>query len=457
MENNKMGVMPVNKLLISMSLPMMVSMLVQALYNIVDSMFVAQLSENALTAVSLAFPAQNLMIAVGSGTGVGINALVSRSLGEKNKERASLIANNGLVLYVISGIVFAIFGLVGSEIFFRAQTDDAEIIRLGVDYLRICCLLSTAVFLQFGFERIMQATGRTFYTMLTQGLGAIINIIMDPILIFGLFGVPALGIKGAALATVFGQVCAACLAFWFNKTKNHDITINPKKYHLQAHAVKNIYAIGIPSICIASIGSVMTFGMNKILLAFTSTAAAVFGVYFKLQSFIFMPVFGLNNGMVPVIGFNYGARKPDRLMQTMKLATKYAMCMMTVGAVVFWAFTPQLLAIFNASEQMLEIGIPALRLISISFLLAGFNIIRGSTIQALGHGVISLAVSVMRQLVVLLPAAFIFSRIWGLDATWISFPLAEVVALIVTIVFWKKVYRNEIKPLFDKAAESAEE
>lgn len=452
MEQNKMGVMPVNKLLISMSLPMMVSMLVQALYNIVDSMFVAQLSENALTAVSLAFPAQNLMIAVGTGTGVGINALISRSLGEKNKERANLIANNGLVLYVISGILFAVFGMFFSGVFFRAQTGDAEIVRLGTDYLRICCLLSTAIFLQFGFERILQATGRTFHTMLTQGLGAIINIIMDPILIFGLFGAPALGIKGAAVATVFGQVCAASLAFWFNKKKNDDIIINPKKYPLNAQTVKNIYAIGIPSICMASIGSIMTFGMNKILIAFTSTAAAVFGVYFKLQSFIFMPVFGLNNGMVPIIGFNYGARKPDRLMQTMRLATKYAMTMMGVGTLVFWLFTPQLLGIFNASEQMLSIGIPALRLISLSFLMAGFNIIRISTMQALGHGVVSLTISVMRQLVVLLPSAFIFSRIWGLNATWISFPLAEVVALIVTICFFRKVYHNEIRPIFDEVA-----
>ena len=452
MEQNKMGVMPVNKLLVSMSLPMMISMLVQALYNIVDSMFVAQLSENALTAVSLAFPAQNLMIAVGTGTGVGVNALISRSLGEKNKERANLIANNGLILYIISGICFAIFGIFFSGIFFRAQTNDPEIIQLGTDYLRICCLLSTAIFLQFGFERILQSTGRTFYTMLTQGLGAIINIIMDPILIFGLFGAPALGIKGAAIATVFGQVCAASLALWFNKKKNDDIVINPKKYHLQAHAVKAIYTIGVPSICMASIGSIMTFGMNKILIAFTSTAAAVFGVYFKLQSFIFMPVFGMNNGMVPIIGFNYGARKPDRLMATMKLATKYAMSIMTVGTIVFWALTPQLLGIFNASEQMLEIGIPALRLISLSFLIAGFNIIRISTMQALGHGVISLTVSVLRQLFVLLPSAFIFSRVWGLNATWMAFPIAEIAALFVTIYFWRKVYRNEIQPIFDEVA-----
>ena len=415
-------------------------------------MFVARLSENALTAVSLAFPAQNLMIAVGTGTGVGINALISRSLGEKNKERANLIANNGLMLYALSGLVFAIFGMFGTELFFRAQTSDPEIVRLGTEYLRICCMLSVAIFLQFGFERVLQATGRTFYTMLTQGLGAIINIIMDPILIFGLFGAPALGIKGAAIATVLGQVCAACFALWFNKKKNDDIVINPKKYHLQAHAVKAIYSIGIPSICMVSIGSIMTFGMNKILIAFTSTAAAVFGVYFKLQSFIFMPVFGMNNGMVPIIGFNYGARKPDRLMQTVRLATKYAMSMMGAGMIAFWAFTPQLLGIFNASEQMLSIGIPALRLISLSFLLAGFNIIRISTMQALGHGIVSLVISIMRQLVVLLPCAFIFSRVWGLNATWAAFPIAELAALAVTIVLFRKVYHNEIQPIFDEVA-----
>ena len=449
MEENKMGVMPVNKLLISMALPMMISMLVQALYNIVDSMFVAQISENALTAVSLAFPAQNLMIAVGTGTGVGINALVSRSLGEKNGERANLIANNGLLLYVLSGLVFALFGIFGSRLFFRAQTADPEIVELGTQYLRICCLLSTAMFMQFGFERILQATGRTFYTMLTQGLGAIVNIIMDPILIFGLFGAPKLGVRGAAVATVFGQICAACLACFFNKTKNDDIVINPKKYHLQGHAVKSIYAIGIPSICMVSIGSIMTFGMNKILIGFTSTAAAVFGVYFKLQSFIFMPVFGMNNGMVPIIGYNYGARKPDRLMKTRKLAITYAVGIMLIGTILFWVFTKQLLGIFNASEQMLAIGIPALRIISLSFVLAGFDIICASAMQALGHGVISLIISILRQLAVLLPVAFIFSKIWGLDAVWIAFPLAECVALVVTILFWRKVYHNEIKPLYD--------
>mgnify|MGYP000288467781 CR=1 FL=1 len=445
MEENKMGVMPVNKLLISMALPMMISMLVQALYNIVDSMFVAQISENALTAVSLAFPAQNLMIAVGTGTGVGINALVSRSLGERNGERANLIANNGLLLYVLSGIVFALFGIFGSRLFFRAQTSDLEIVELGTQYLRICCLLSTAIFLQFGFERILQATGRTIYTMLTQGLGAIVNIILDPILIFGLFGAPKLGVSGAAVATVFGQICAASLACFFNKKKNDDIVINPKKYHLQAHAVKSIYAIGIPSICMASIGSVMTFGMNKILIGFTSTAAAVFGVYFKLQSFVFMPVFGLNNGMVPIIGFNYGARKPDRLMKTMRLAVTYAVSIMIIGMILFWAFTKQLLGIFNASEQMLSIGIPALRIISVSFCFAGVAIVFSSVFQALGDGMLSLVMSAVRQLLLLLPCAFVLAKLGGLDAVWFSFLIAEVASVTLAVVFYRSLYNKKIR------------
>ena len=447
MEENKMGVMPVNKLLISMALPMMISMLVQALYNIVDSMFVAQISENALTAVSLAFPAQNLMIAVGTGTGVGINALVSRSLGERNGERANLIANNGLLLYVLSGIVFALFGIFGSRLFFRAQTSDLEIVELGTQYLRICCLLSTAIFLQFGFERILQATGRTFYTMLTQGLGAIVNIILDPILIFGLFGAPRLGVRGAAIATVIGQICAASLACFFNKKKNDDIVINPKKYHLQAHAVKSIYAIGIPSICMASIGSVMTFGMNKILISFTSTATAVFGVYFKLQSFVFMPIFGLNNGMVPIISYNYGARKPDRMMKTIKLSILYATCIMIIGVAIFMLIPDKLLSIFNASETMQQIGVPALRTISLSFVFAGFSICMLSVCQSLGHGMLSLSVSVVRQLVILLPTAYLLARFSGLNAVWWAFPFAELFSLALCLIYFRYIYRKEIKPL----------
>lgn len=452
---NKMGTMPINRLLLSMSLPMVAAMLVQALYNIVDSMFVAQLSENALTAVSLAFPVQNLMIAVSTGTGVGMNALISRSLGEGNRERANLIANNGVYLAIFSSIAFALLAFFGSGFFFRMQTDDLDIIRQGTAYIQVCSCLSIGVFLQIAFDRILQATGRTFYTMLTQGLGAILNIILDPILIFGLFGMPRLGISGAALATVLGQIAAACLSLWFNKKKNDDIVISPKKYGLSAMAVKKIYAIGIPSICMASIGSIMTFGMNKILISFTSTATAVFGVYFKLQSFIFMPVFGLNNGMVPIVAYNYGARDPERIMRTIKLSMLYATAIMVLGFLAFQFFSPQLLRIFNASDNMLEIGTIALRTISFSFLLAGFNIISTSFYQALGHGFLSLAGAVLRQLVVLLPTAILMAKIHGLSTVWLSFPAAEAATLVFNIFFVRYIYGKELRSMAKKGTPEA--
>lgn len=444
---NKMGTMPINRLLLSMSLPMVAAMLVQALYNIVDSMFVAQLSENALTAVSLAFPVQNLMIAVSTGTGVGMNALISRALGEGNRERANLIANNGVYLAIFSTIAFALLAFFGSELFFRMQTDDLDIIQQGTIYIQVCSCLSFGIFLQIAFDRILQATGRTFYTMLTQGLGAILNIILDPILIFGLFGLPRMGIAGAALATVLGQMAAAALSLWYNKKKNDDIVISPKKYGLSSMAIKKIYAIGIPSICMASIGSIMTFGMNKILISFTSTATAVFGVYFKLQSFIFMPVFGLNNGMVPIVAYNYGARNPERIMQTIKLSMLYATAIMALGFLAFQFFSPQLLRIFNASEQMLEIGTVALRTISFSFLFAGFNIISTSFYQALGHGFLSLAGAVLRQLVVLLPVAILMAKIQGLSAVWLAFPAAEISTLVFNIFFVRYIYRKELRTM----------
>ncbi len=444
---NKMGTMPINRLLLSMSLPMVAAMLVQALYNIVDSMFVAQLSENALTAVSLAFPVQNLMIAVSTGTGVGMNALISRAWGEGNRERANLIANNGVYLAIFSTIAFALLAFFGSELFFRMQTDDLDIIQQGTIYIQVCSCLSFGIFLQIAFDRILQATGRTFYTMLTQGLGAILNIILDPILIFGLFGLPRMGIAGAALATVLGQMAAAALSLWYNKKKNDDIVISPKKYGLSSMAIKKIYAIGIPSICMASIGSIMTFGMNKILISFTSTATAVFGVYFKLQSFIFMPVFGLNNGMVPIVAYNYGARNPERIMRTIKLSMLYATAIMALGFLAFQFFSPQLLRIFNASEQMLEIGTVALRTISFSFLFAGFNIISTSFYQALGHGFLSLAGAVLRQLVVLLPVAILMAKIQGLSAVWLAFPAAEISTLVFNIFFVRYIYRKELRTM----------
>ena len=367
---NKMGVMPINKLILSMSIPMMLSMLIQALYNIVDSMFVAQISENALTAVSLAFPAQNLMIAVATGTGVGINATLSRSLGEKNFQKANRIAIHALFLAFMSFLAFAVFGLFFAEHFFLAQTRDPEIVEMGTAHLQICTVLSFGLFGEIAFERLMQSTGRTFYSMIIQGTGAILNIVLDPIMIFGLLGFPKMGVAGAALATVTGQIIALILGFVLNTTRNHEIHLAFKGFRPEKEIIGHIYAVGIPSIIMASIGSVMTFGMNKILIAFTSTATAVFGVYFKLQSFVFMPVFGLNNGTVPIIAYNFGAGRPDRIVKTLKLSIAYAVSIMIAGLLLFNLAAENLLMIFNASDSMLEIGVPALKIISLSFILA---------------------------------------------------------------------------------------
>ena len=359
LEENKMGVMPVNKLIINMSLPMIISMLVQALYNIVDSVFVAMVNQESLTAVSLSFPAQNLMIGFATGTAVGVNALISRALGEKNGERANKIAENGVFLALLSSIAFFLFGVFGSRLFISSQTSVQYIIDEGTKYLQVCCGASFGIFFEIMYERLLQSTGRTFYTMITQGVGAIINIILDPILIFGLFGMPKMGVAGAAIATVTGQICAAILAITFNLTKNPDVHISFKGFKPQIIFVKNILSVGIPSIIMSSVGSAMTFGMNKILITFSSTAVAVFGVYFKLNSFVFMPVFGLNNGMVPIVSYNYGAQNKKRLTKTIKLAIMYAVCIMFIGIMLFQFMPDVLLRLFDASDHMLEIGIPA--------------------------------------------------------------------------------------------------
>ena len=446
-QENKMGVMPVNRLILTMSLPMILSMLVQALYNIVDSMFVSRLSENALTAVSLAFPAQNLMIAVATGTGVGVNADLSRSLGERNFDRANKIADHAVFLAIASYAVFAVLGLFFSRQFFLWQTDIEEIVDQGTDYLRICTLFSFGLFLEIACERLLQSTGKTIYSMYTQGLGAIINIIFDPIMIFGLFGFPKMGVAGAAAATVFGQILAAVLGIFLNKTRNQEIHVSFRGFRPNSEIIRHIYSVGIPSIIMSSIGSVMTFGMNKILIGFTSTATAVFGVYFKLQSFVFMPVFGLNNGTVPIIAYNYGAAKPDRILKTLKLAICYAVGIMLIGFAVFQLLPDKLLLIFEASENMLSIGVPALRIISVSFLFAGYCIVCSSMFQALGHGLLSLLVSVFRQLLVLLPSAFMLSKIGGLDLVWYSFPIAEICSIFFSTYFLRHVYKKEIEPL----------
>ena len=444
---NKMGVMPVNKLLISMAVPMMLSMLVQALYNVVDSIFVAKISEDALTAVSLAFPVQNLMIAFGTGTGVGINALLSRSLGEKNRELANKTAHNGILLMILTALVCAVLGIFGSHWFFTTQTEDAIIIEYGHQYLSIVMTFSFGLYGQFITERLLQATGRTLYSMYTQLLGAVTNIILDPILIFGLFGLPAMGITGAALATVIGQIISACVGLWFNVNKNHDIELRIRELRPDGSVIKKIYSVGIPSIIMGSIGSVMTYGMNLILMGFSSTAAAVFGVYFKLQSFFFMPVFGLNNGMVPIIAFNYGARNKERMMKTYKLSVLYAVGIMLIGFMVMQLIPAQLFGMFEASEVMLSIGVPALRLISISWLFAGFCIISGSMFQALGNGVLSMLISVARQLLVLLPVAYLLSLTGNLNMIWLSFPIAEIASLVLSGIFLYRIYKKIIKPL----------
>lgn len=444
---NKMGIMPINKLLISMSLPMIISMLVQALYNIIDSAFVAQISENALTAVSMAFPVQNLMIAVSVGTGVGVNALLSRSLGEKNEKEANLYANHGVFLAMLSYLLFAVFGLFFSEYYYRQQTDIAEVIHYGRDYMFVCTVFSFGVFMQVIFERLMQSTGRTIYNMITQGTGAILNIILDPILIFGLFGFPRLEVKGAAVATVTGQIAAMFLCIYFNEAKNKELQLSILKFRPNGHIIKNIYIIGIPSIIMQSIGSVMTYGMNRILLMFSSTAVAVFGVYFKLQSFIFMPIFGLNNGMTPIIAYNYGAKKKKRIVDTIKLSMVIACSIMLIGLIIFQVFTPQMLQIFNASDDMLSIGVPALRYISISFVFAGFCIIAATVMQALGNAFSSMVISIIRQLVVLLPSTYLFANFFSLDYVWLSFPLAEIASVIASAVLLRHVYNQKIKPL----------
>jgi putative MATE family efflux protein len=444
MKENKMGVLPVNRLLVTMSLPMMISMLVQALYNIVDSIFVARIEEKALTAVSLAFPIQTLMIAVGVGTAVGINALLSRFLGEKEFEKADTVAKNGIFLALVSYILFLCIGIFGVRIFYTSQTTDTVIINYGVEYLTIVCVASFGIFIQATFEKLLQSTGKTFYTMITQGTGAVINIILDPILIFGYFGMPKMGVAGAAVATVVGQCVAGMLAIIMNVKVNQEIHVGMKGFKPNGKVVKQIYMIGIPSIIMQAIGSVMTYGMNRILITFTDTATAVFGVYFKLQSFVFMPVFGLNNGMVPIIAYNYGAGNKERVVKTFKLSVCYAVAIMAAGVVIMQCIPDRLLLLFEASETMLDIGVPALRIISTCFVVAAFCIVTGSVFQALGYAWYSMINSICRQLVVLLPAAYLLALTGKLKNVWWSFPIAEVMSASVTVFFLARIWKRVI-------------
>ena len=447
-KENKMGVMPVGKLLFTMSLPIMISMLVQALYNVVDSMFVARVSENALTALSIAFPIQNLMIAVSVGLGVGLNAVVSRALGAKDTKGVNRAATNGIMLMFICGLLFMLGGATLVRPYFEMQTDIEEIVTSGIDYTSIVMMGSMGVFMQILFERLLQSTGRTMLTMFSQGVGAIINIIFDPIFIFGYFGFPKMGVAGAAYATILGQWIAAVLGLIMNIRMNPEVSISMKGFKPHGATLRRILSIGIPSVVMQSIGSVMTFLMNQILIVFSSTAVAVFGVYFKLQSFVFMPVFGLTNGTVPIVAYNFGARKGDRMKKTIQYSVYAAIVIMICGALIFQSIPDKLLMLFDASDEMLRVGVPALRIISLSFPLAGFGIGAGAVFQALGFSVYSMIISLIRQLVVLIPCAYLIGMLTGdVTGVWWAFVVAEVVSLTVSALYLRRVNRDVIRTL----------
>ena len=452
MEGNKLGTMPISKLIWNMSLPIIVSMLVQALYNIVDSVFVSRICEQALTAVSLAFPAQNLMIGLATGTAVGVNALMGRALGAGERERANHIATNGVFLAGVGFAICAILAAFFARMFFAAQTSIDYIVDNGATYLRICCCASLGLFAEIMFERLLQSTGRSILSMYTQGLGAIVNIILDPICIFVL----NMGVAGAAVATVIGQFCGCALALYFNLKKNHDIRLHFKGFRPHWKIIGQIYAIGLPSVVMVAIGSVMTFCMNKILIAYHSakeTAATAFGIYFKLNSFLFMPIFGLNNGVVSIIAYNYGAQHRRRMTETIKRSTIYASCIMLLGMSIFLSIPGTLLKIFDATDTLLAVGVPALRIISLSFCMAGASIALTSAFQALGKSLYSMIISIIRQLVFLVPLAYILARygagIGNNDLVWWSYPIAEIAALTVSLLFFRHMYKTLIAKLPD--------
>jgi len=454
LRENKMRTMPVGKLLFTMALPLAISMLVQAVYNVVDSIYVSRVSESAVTALSLAFPVQNLMIGCSTGVGVGMNALLSKSLGEGNRERANKAAGNGIFSALIAVAIFVVFGLVGSEGYYAMQSDVAETVAGGSAYIGICCIWCGGIFLEIIGERLLQASGRTIYTLFTQGTGAVLNILLDPVFIFGFepLGIAPMGIAGAAVATVIGQWVAAILAVIFNITKNPDVQFGLKYLRPDLRILQKILAVGIPSIIMMAIGSVMNFGMNQIFLRFKEygeTAAGVFGIYFKLQSFVLMPLFGINNASISILAYNYGARQPARITGTLKRALGAAMVIMLLGLTTFQLIPDVLLGFFNPSDTFLQIGRSALRIVSIHFPLAAVGIVLGASFQALGNGIYSTITSLMRQLVVLLPAAFLLSLSGDVHLVWWSFPIAEVVSMLTSLYFFWRIYRQKIKPLFE--------
>lgn len=445
-----MGVMSTGKLLLNMALPLIASMLVQAMYNVVDSIYISRISESAVTALGLAFPVQNLLIGFATGVGVGVNSLLSKSLGEGDQEKANRCAGNGILLSLISMVLFMVFGAFFAHPFFAMQSSVQETVEGGTDYLRICCLWSGGIFIEVLFERLLQSSGRTVYSMITQAVGAVINIILDPVFIFGWFGIPAMGMAGAAVATVIGQWVAAILAVIFNFRFNPDIQLKVRALKPSKPIIGGILNVGIPSIIMMGIGSVMNFGMNQILQGFSETATGVFSIYFKLQSFFFMPVFGLNNATISILAFNYGARKPERIVETLKRASLIALTIMLVGLAVFQLLPDLLLSAFNPTEEFLKMGRSALRIISINFPVAAVCIALGSSFQAMGNGFYATITSLCRQLVALLPVAWLLSLTGEVNNVWLAFPISEAVSLLVTILLFTRIYKNKIKPLYGK-------
>ncbi len=449
LQENKMGVMPVGKLLLNMAAPMILSMLVQALYNVVDSMYVYRLSDTAGDALGLAFPLQNIQIGVATGIGVGVNSLLSKSLGEGNQQRANRAAGNGITLVVIASIFFVLFGIFGTRSFFEIQKGvSAELVDNGTTYITICYTLTIGVFMSVLAERMLQSTGRTVYSMLTQGAGAITNIILDPVFIFGFGPIPAMGIAGAAIATVIGQFVSAIIGFFFNVKFNPEVQLSFKALRPRKDIILPILNVGIPSIVMVAVGSVMNFSMNQILLGFSKTAAGVFGIYYKLQSFFFMPLFGLNNATISILAYNYGARKPERLMKTLKVACISAVSIMLLGFASFQLVPELLLSIFTDTPEYAQIGSAALRGISWSFPLAAVCIAVGASFQALGKGIYSTITSLCRQMLVLLPAAYLLSLSGQVNAVWWAFPIAEIMSLAVTFICFGRIYKRQIKPLY---------
>jgi len=452
LRENKMGTMPIGKLLVNMAMPMIMSMLVQALYNVVDSVYIARYSPDAVTALSLAFPVQNVQIGCAVGIGVGVNSMLSKSLGEGNREKANLVAGNGIFLALLFSTAIMLFGALGTKLYYGMQTDNAAILKNGIQYTSICCIFTMGIYFEVLFERMLQATGRTFYTMITQGVGAVVNIILDPVFIFGVewLHIPAMGAAGAAIATVTGQWTAASLALIFNLKRNPDVKLRLKSILPRSEIVKPVLSIGVPSMIMNSVSSVMNFSMNQILMGFEAvgeTATGVFGIYYKLQSFFFMPLFGLNNATISIVAFNYGARNPKRITKTLKIAVGGALCFMVAGLLVFELLPGLLLSIFGLEGKFVEIGTVALRIIAIHFPIAAVCIALGASFQALGNGMYSTITSLCRQMLALLPAAYLLSLTGNVNNVWWAFPIAELVSLMATSFFFARIYRKKVKPL----------